>query len=454
MILPAFVSLWLAVPVLLVGELMVRRVRWLNHYNIPAPVVGGFFIALLILSLNLAVGGGYGFKTTTNTQWWTWIVLIEPKWLEAPQVNVILPLMSAFFACVGLNGSWLLLKRDSVFVALFALLAGVLSVMQNVVGLSLAKLLGVSPLLGLVCGSMTLTGGHGTGMGFAPLLEELGLNGAATLTMAAATFGLVSGGLIGGPVGGYLIRRNKLASERVVSSRENRVVANQSEIACANGNATTAVLPPETTTELVADSAPRGFLAECRALIALGKPAITHLFIILLCIKIGVWITHFIQKTGLIFAVQIGAMLAGVIVRNISDLFGAKWVKTDVVDAWGAAFLGVFLAAAMMSLNLIELAGTAVSMLLILAGQVTFMAIFALTLTFWVMGRNYDAAVIAGGHCGFGLGATPNAVANMKSLTDRFGPSPRAFLAVPIVGAFLMDLMNAVNISVFLNWVK
>lgn len=432
MILPAFVSLWLAVPVLLVGELLVRRVRWLNHYNIPAPVVGGFFIALLILCLNLAVGGGYGFKTTVDTPWWTWIVLIEPKWMETPQVNVILPLMSAFFACVGLNGSWLLLKRDSVFVALFALAAGVLSVMQNVVGLSLAKLLGVSPLLGMVCGSMTLTGGHGTGMGFAPLMEQLGLGSAATVTMAAATFGLVAGGLIGGPIGGRLIRKYKLSAS---------VPSSDPAAAAAEAAA-------------ISEAAPRGFLAESRAIIALGKPALVHLLVILVCIKAGVWITYFIQKTGLIFAVQIGAMLAGVIVRNISDLFGAKLVKTEIVEAWGAVFLGVFLAAAMMSLNLIELAGTALPMLAILFGQVVFLAIFASTVTFWLMGRNYDAAVVASGHCGFGLGATPNAVANMKSITDRFGPSPRAFLAVPIVGAFLMDLMNALNISVFLNWVK
>lgn len=430
MIFPAFVSLWLAVPVLLVGEQLVRRVRWLNYYNIPAPVVGGFFIALLILSLNLAVGGGYGFITTTSAQWWTWIVLIEPRWVDAPKVNVILPLMSAFFACVGLNGSWMLLKRDGVFVGLFALAAGVLSILQNAVGLGLAKLLGVSPLLGLVCGSMTLTGGHGTGMGFAPIMEELGLSGAATVTMAAATFGLVAGGLIGGPVGGRLIRKFKLHAQ-----------ANAADGAAAASAA-------------VAETAPRGFISECRALQRLGRPALMHLLIILLCIKAGVWITFFIQKTGLIFAVQIGSMLAGVVVRNVSDAFGGRWVKTEVVEAWGAVFLGVFLAAAMMSLNLIELAGTAASMLAILAGQVMFLAVFASTVTFWLMGRNYDAAVMASGHCGFGLGATPNAVANMKSLTDRFGPSPRSFLAVPIVGAFMMDLMNAVNISVFMNLVK
>jgi ESS family glutamate:Na+ symporter len=165
-------------------------------------------------------------------------------------------------------------------------------------------------------------------------------------------------------------------------------------------------------------------------------------------------VSHFIQEAKITFPVYIGAMLLGVLVRNALDLAGARWIRSGIINALASVTLGIFLTIAMMSLNLIELANTALPMLVILAVQVGFVALFARFVTFQVMGRDFDAAVMAGGHCGFGLGATPNAVANMKALVERFGPAPRAFLVVPIVGAFLIDFVNALNITFFLNVVK
>jgi ESS family glutamate:Na+ symporter len=165
-------------------------------------------------------------------------------------------------------------------------------------------------------------------------------------------------------------------------------------------------------------------------------------------------VSYFIQETRITFPVYMGAMLLGVVTRNLLELGGARWIRTEVIDMMASVVLGIFLAIAMMSLNLVELANAAAPMLAILAVQVGVMALYAWFITFRFMGRDFDAAVIAGGHCGFGLGATPNAVANMKALVERFGPAPRAFLVLPIVGAFLIDFVNAMNITTFLNLLK
>ena len=194
-----------------------------------------------------------------------------------------------------------------------------------------------------------------------------------------------------------------------------------------------------------------GILSDLRALAGFGKRFLPHLLLLLACIKAGAWVSYLIQQTNITFPVYMGAIVLGVVVRNGIDLSGGKWIKTEIIDTLASVTLGIFLAIAMMSLNLIELANAAVPMLVILSVQVAVMALYAWFVTFRVMGRDFDAAVMAGGHCGFGLGATPNAVANMKALVESFGPAPRAFLVVPIVGAFLIDLFNATNITVFIN---
>jgi glutamate:Na+ symporter, ESS family len=422
MTISAWFTVALAIPVLLLGEFLVRHIRLLSRFNIPAPVVGGLLLSLLMLGGHVSGLFAAKFQTSVSAQWWTWLVTTEPDWMASPPKNVNLPFLVAFFTCIGLNASWTLVRRGSTQVLVFLALAGVLAVIQNGIGVALARALGVSPLLGLVCGSVTMTGGHGTALGFADDLEKAGLPGAAVLGVAAATFGLVTGGLIGGPVGGALIRRRGLRPSASARTHLESGTFGES-----------------------------GILTDLRALGVCGRQLLPHLVLLLMCIKLGAWVSFLIQQTDITFPVYMGAMLLGVAARNLLDLFGAQWIKTEIIDTLASVALGIFLAIAMMSLNLIELASAARSMLLILSLQVAVMALFAWFVTFRVMGGDYDAAVMAGGHCGFGLGATPNAVANMKALVERFGPAPRAFLVVPIVGAFLIDFANATNITLFLN---
>lgn len=425
MTISAWYTIALAIPVLLLGELLVRRIKVLSRFNIPAPVVGGLLLSVFVLAGNLTKIWPIAFDTKIASQGWTWLVTIEPEWLNAPAKNANLPFLVMFFTCIGLNASWSLVKKGSVQVLIFLALAGVLAVLQNCLGVALAKAMGQSPLLGLVCGSVTMTGGHGTALGFAADLEHAGLKAAGVLGVAAATFGLVAGGLIGGPVGGGLIRRFKLQS----------------------------TAPAATHLEAGATAA-SGIVSDLGLLARAGKLFLLNFILLLVCVKLGAWVSWLIQKTGITFPVYMGAMLLGVGLRNGLEAAGAKWVKTEIIDTMASVTLGVFLAIAMMSLNLIELAGVAGPMLVILAVQVTVMALFAWFITFRFMGRDFDAAVMAGGHCGFGLGATPNAVANMKVLVEKFGPAPRAFLVLPIVGAFLIDFVNATNITIFLNLFK
>lgn len=423
MVFSAWIAVLLAVPVLLTGEWLVKKIWWLNRFNIPAPVAGGLVVALVVLAVNLYGGGSaVSFRTEVSEMWWTWLVSTEPEWLKAPSKNVNMPFLVAFFACIGLNASWSLIKRGSVQVLVFLGLTTFWTVMQNLVGAGLAELLGESRLLGLMCGSVTMTGGHGTMMGFAPEFETAGLAGAAVIGAAAATFGLVSGGLLGGPVGGALIRGKGLSSTE-----------------------------PDWQPSVSQSSHATGIVSDVLKLSKRGSGFWRHLLAVLFCVKVGAWISLGVQKTGIVFPVYMGALLLGVVVRNVAELINKDIIRTRTIERISGVALGIFLSVAMMSLNLIELGAVARSMLLILAVQVALIAVFARFVTFRVMGGDYDAAVMAAGHCGFGLGAMPNAIANMKTLTERYGPAERAFLVVPITGTFLIDLLNAINIMVFLN---
>jgi ESS family glutamate:Na+ symporter len=420
-----WLTLLLAVPVLLAGEWLVRHVSVLKKFNIPAPVVGGLIVSFLVLAGNLTGLWPAEFGSKVTARWWTWLVTIEPEWLAAPAKPVNQPFLVAFFTCIGLNASWTLVKKAGGQVLIFLGIASVLAVLQNCIGVGLAIVLGQEPLLGLVCGSVTMTGGHGTALGFAADLEKAGLNGAATLGVAAATFGLVAGGLIGGPIGGGLIQRRGLRSTAPALTH----------------------LPGGSTGEA-------GILGDLRALYLGGGTVWRHLLILLVCIKAGAWMSYFIQLTGMTFPVYIGAMLIGLALRNIADLFGTRWVRSEPIELLASISLGVFLTSAMIGLNLMELAKVALPMLVILSVQTGVMGLYAWFVTFRLMGTDFDAAVLAGGHCGFGMGATPSAIANMKALVERFGPAPRAFLIVPLVGGFLIDLANASNITVFLNLLR
>ena len=392
----------LAALVLFAGYGIRRKVGVLDRFNIPAPVVGGFVFAAVAMALRQA--GVLAFEFDTRLQ---------------------SPFMIAFFTAIGLGASLGLLKIGGKQVLLFWGLASLLAVLQNAVGVGLANILGVNPLLGLITGSITMTGGHGTGAAFGKLMEEqYNFPGAVTLAMAAATFGLVSGGLLGGPIGTKLMSRFGLRSaggQAVPAAAAVEHAALDEEIdAEPAGKAPTAYLLLQTLTIILACMWAGGLLST--------------------------WLGRFITLPG-----YIGAMVVAAVLRNVADATGTLRIESRVVDDLGTIALSLFLTMALMSLRLWELLDLAAPMLVILCFQVAMMGAFAYWITFRVMGRDYDAAVMAGGHCGFGLGATPNAVANMESLVQRFGSAPRAFLVVPMVGAFFIDFTNALIITVFLN---
>ena len=400
-------TLALASVVLFLGYGVRRRIGVLDRYNIPAPVVGGFIFAALALTLRLNGLLAFEFDTTLQT-----------------------PLMIAFFTTIGLGASLGLLKVGGPQVLLFWGLASLLAVLQNALGVSLAAVLGVEPLLGLIGGSITMTGGHGTGAAFGKLLEEqYAFAGAVTAAMAAAPFGLVSGGIIGGPVATALIKRNRLVTpggngQTTTAEREARALGIESEI----------------DTEMA------------------GEPSTAYTLLkVITIVLVAMWAGSLLSRwLGQFFTLPayIGAMIAAAVLRNVVDLTGVMKVEQRVVDDLGTIALSLFLSMALMSLKLWELLDLALPMLVILVAQVSMMAAFAYFFTYRFMGRDYDAAVMAGGHCGFGLGATPNAVANMEALVERFGHAPRAFLVLPMVGAFFIDFTNAIIITTFINLVK
>jgi ESS family glutamate:Na+ symporter len=398
-------TLALAAVVLFIGYGIRRRVGVLDRFNIPAPVVGGFLFAALALGLRQT--GMLAFELDTTLQ---------------------APLMVAFFTSIGLGASLGLLRVGGPQVLLFWGIASVLAAVQNGIGVGLATVMGVDPLLGLITGSITMTGGHGTGAAFGKLLEdEYAFSGGVTLALAAATFGLVSGGLLGGPVGTRLIQRYRL---QPASSGES--------------NPPPAAVPTALDEEI--DVEPGGEAPTSYTLLKV-------LTVILVAMWAGGllsgWLGRYVTLPG-----YIGAMLVAAVLRNVADATKLVRIEARVVDDLGTIALSLFLAMALMSLRLWELLDLALPMLAILSVQVIVMAAFATFVTFRLMGRDYDAAVMAGGHCGFGLGATPNAVANMTSLVERFGPAPRAFLVLPMVGAFFIDFTNALIITAYINLVR
>jgi ESS family glutamate:Na+ symporter len=398
-------TLALAAVVLFAGYAIRRRIGVLDRYNIPAPVVGGFLFAAAALALRLAGWAIFEFDT-----------VLQP------------PLMIAFFTTIGLGANLKLLKVGGPQVLLFWGLATVLVLLQNGVGVLLTKALGVHPFLGLIAGSITMTGGHGTGAAFGKLLEDqYAFAGGLTLAMAAATFGLVSGGLIGGPVSTALIKRwNPKHQTTSLPTRGSKAVKEYDS-------------PDREIDEEPSGAAPTAF----------------RLLKVITIILVAMWVGSLLSGwMGGYFTLPayIGAMIVAAVICNGAELLKFK-IEQRVVDDIGTVALSLFLSMALMSLKLWELLDLAIPLLIILIAQVGMMAAFAYFVVFRAMGRDYDAAVLAGGHCGFGLGATPNAVANMEAITERFGPAPRAFLVLPMVGAFFIDFTNALIITGFINLV-
>lgn len=387
-------SLALAVVLLLLGEFLVRRVKFLSTYCIPAPVVGGLIFAILALILKSGNIMEFQFDETLKTL-----------------------AMTVFFTSIGFSASFALLKKGGLKVFLFLGIAIVLVSLQNVLAAGVAKAFNLSPLLGLATGSIPMTGGHGTASSFGPELEKLGITGAEAIAVASATFGLVAGSMMGGPLGKRLIEKNNLkpSGETNTPSFEVDVLSDDSK----------SLVPTNF------------YMAAFEIIIAMG---------------LGTIVSSLLQKTGLTFPPYIGAMLVGAVIRNISDATKLYEVPMVEIDLTGGIALSLFLSMALMTLKLWELASLAGPMIAMLAAQALLMFVFARFVTFNVMGRDYDAAILSAGHCGFGLGATPNGIANMNSVTEKFGPSPAAFFILPLIGSLFIDFFNSGIITFFISF--
>jgi len=379
--------------VLLLGRGLVTRVGFLRSYNIPEPVAGGLVVAVLLLILRTCD--------------------IEVRFDTSLQT----PLMLAFFATIGLSADLASLKKGGRVVGVFLLAVIGLLVVQNAMGIGLATLLGLDPLMGLLTGSITLAGGHGTGAAWGAVFsEKYGLASASELALASATFGLVLGGLIGGPVARLLIKRVQVPGCSAQQSPR----------------------------------LPKGFEQPNKERSITPFSFVETLALIAVSLLAGNLLNGLLQGTAFELPTFVCVLFVGVVLRNSLSALGLYQVFEREVSVLGNVSLSLFLAIALMSLKLWDLAALALPIFIILAVQALVMALFAIFVTFRVMGSNYDAAVLAAGHCGFGLGATPTAIANMQAVTQRYGPSQIAFLVVPMVGAFFIDIVNVIVIKLYL----
>ena len=380
-----------AIILLLLGRWIKKKVNFFEKFFIPAPVIGGTLFSIILL---------IGHQTET----FTFTFNDDIKNL----------LMIAFFTTVGFSASLKILKKGGIGVALFLLAAVILVILQDIIGPVLAKALGINPLLGLAAGSIPLTGGHGTSGAFGPYLEDLGATGATVVAVASATYGLIAGCLIGGPIARRLMIKNNL------KPTENKEGVDNSLLGSA--------------TEVTEESL---FSAVVYVGIAMG---------------IGALINNMLAKAGIKFPVYLMGMVVAAIIRNILD-FNQKQLPFSEIGIVGNISLSLFLSMALMSMKLWQLIDLAIPLIIILLVQTTLMAFFAYFITFNIMGRDYDAAVMSTGHCGFGLGATPNAMANMETFTRSNGPSVKAFFIIPIVGSLFIDFINAGVIQAFATWI-
>jgi len=386
-------TLGLAVAVLFLGGFLKTKIQFLETFCIPSPVVGGLLFA--ILSCILYACG-----------------ILEISFDETLK-NVC---MVIFFTSVGFQANFKVLKSGGVSLVIFLVCVLTLIVSQNVLALGLANLLGISPLIGLSTGSIPMVGGHGTAGAFGPVLEDFGVAGASTLCTAAATFGLVAGSLMGGPVGRRLILGHDLM-KTVVYEDDTPLVEEEKK-----HHRSVSMYPN----------------AVYQIAIAMG---------------LGTIVSWLLSKTGMTFPIYIGSMIVAAVMRNISEQTGIFSVCMGEINDIGGICLSLFLGIAMITLQLWQLASLALPLIVLLTGQTLLMFIFSYFIVFNVMGRNYDAAVLASGTCGFGMGATPNAMANMQAVTEKFAPSVKAYLLVPIVGSMFADFINSLTITFFINLV-
>ena len=374
------------------GKYIRKKFSILSKYCIPPSVVGGFIFSLVTL-----------FLDQTN------LAAIN---LDTSLQNLF---MTTFFTSIGFTASFALLKQGGKKVITFLLLAILLVILQNIVGVSLATAFRLSPLLGLATGSIPMVGGHGTAGSFGPILEGLGVERATTVSVASATFGLIMGSILGGLVARNLILKHHLKAEK----------SNQK--------------PEEA----------GGFNEENTNILSL-KHMMNGACLLFIAMGLGSIVSKFIQMTSLTFPSYIGAMLVAALIRNIADLRGKELVEKEI-ETIGSLSLSFFLTMALMGLKLWQLFDLALPLIIMLIAQSILIALFASFITYKVMGKNYEAAVFASATCGFGMGATPNAIANMDELTNRFGFTPTPYFVVPLVGGLFIDFINSGIITIFIN---
>lgn len=394
----AFMTIVAAVAVLLVGYVFVNKVSILKKYNIPEPVAGGLVAAVITYIL---------FKSSNIT------VNFD--------TNIQQIFMLMFFTSVGLSASLVKLKEGGKSLLIFLVCVIVFVLLQNAVGMSLATALGLDPLIGLIVGSVTLTGGHGTAGAWGEVFEtQYGIQGAIVLGMASATFGLIIGGLVGGPVAKFLIKRNQLAETVAQETNEQQL-------------------------DTSINTAPFEYPKKTRLITA--SNAVSTLGMFALCIFVANEMTEISQGRWFELPTFVWALGTGVIVRNFLEHVLKVDIFDRAIDVFGNASLSLYLSMALLSLQLWLLADLAGPLITILFAQTAVLILFTAIVTFRIMGKNYDAAVLVAGHCGFGMGATPTAIANIQAVTNSYGPSHKAFLIVPLCGAFFIDIVNAVVIQ-------
>lgn len=386
--------------VFLIGSFIKNKVNLFKKYCIPAPVVGGFSFAIISFILKQMGIITIVFDTTLQDI-----------------------LMTAFFTTVGFTASFQVLKKGGSQVIKFLIVAVMLVLAQDILGVLSAKMLGVNPLLGLAAGSVSMTGGHGASGAFGPLMEAKGLEGGLSIALACATFGLVSGSIIGGPIANKLIQKYRLHPEEMELREESISTNSHGEVSFTDVSI--------------------GRLSESKLT--------TSAMQIIIAMGLGTIVSNFFSNMGATMPTYIGSMIIAAIMRNISDAKGIWSTASNELESIGSICLSLFLSMAMCSLKLWELVDLAIPIVILLSLQTLLMIIFAYFVTFRFMGKDYTAAVLAAGHCGFGLGATPNGIANMESVTSKYGPSPSAFFILPLVGALFIEFFNSAVITTFMN---
>lgn len=380
-----------AAVLVLLGNYLKKKIYFLQKFCIPAPVIGGLIFAIMTCICYVTGIAEFSFDDTLR------------------EVCMVF-----FFTSVGFQANLKVLKSGGKSLIVFLGLVIALIILQNLTAVGLAKLLNLNPLIGMCTGSIPMVGGHGTAGAFGPVLEDLNIKGATTICTAAATFGLIFGSLIGGPLGKRLIEKHSLLNT-AANEDDSLLVEDEKK--------------HERHTNMYADA----------------------VFQLILAIGVGTIFTMLLTKTGLTFPIYIGAMLAAALMRNICEYTRIATIHMGEINDLGGISLSLFLGMAMITLRLWELASLALPLVILLAAQVLLIIIFTYVIEFNIMGRDYDAAILVSGTCGFGTGATPNAMANMQAVCDQYVPSIKAYLLIPLVGSLFADFLNSLVITFFIN---